>query len=144
MDADRILCRWVRSTLMLENFWASFQMVMLKKTTLRPMTTHTGPKKLQMRPCSVVSQQLWEGHARAHAHTHARTHAHAHTHTHTHAHKHTHARPHTYHDTHTRTFLRSRISHTGTCTGMFTKIEQSLGTVTYSDGKHGAPLICLA
>ena len=56
--------------MMLENFWASFQTVTLKKNTLRPTTTHTGPKKLQMRPCSVVSQQLWEGHTHTHTHTH--------------------------------------------------------------------------
>lgn len=47
----------------LENFWASLQTVTTKKITLKMMTRHTGPKKLQMRPSSSDSQQLvrWVG-----------------------------------------------------------------------------------
>lgn len=42
----------------LVNFWASFQTVMIKKKVLRTIMKHTGPKKLQMRPSSMDSQQL--------------------------------------------------------------------------------------
>lgn len=42
----------------LVNFWASFQTVMMKKKTLAKMMTHTGPKKLQIKPSSSDSQQL--------------------------------------------------------------------------------------
>lgn len=53
-----ILCRLERSGLRLVNFWASFQTVMIKKKVLRTIMKHTGPKKLQMRPSSMDSQQL--------------------------------------------------------------------------------------